>query len=666
MKRHKLRSSSKARTLAQSCSVFFVILAGFFTAVNAQTGLKDVYANQFRVGNILNSSTVNNNGIKNLIISEFNSITHENELKPDQTMTRQGSTDDNIVASLGNGARNVLKFCEDNNIPVRGHVLVWHGQSPRWFFTSNLTEPATPANTSSVNWATKAQMEKRLKSYINNLFALIKRDYPRLNLYAYDVVNEAVDVRNGTGVPRGKGYDMDGAGGVDPTKNGNSPWVQIYGDNSFIESAFKYAAEARDKYFPDMKLFYNDYNEWDTPKKTYIIENILKPLKEKGYLDGMGMQGHIDSNTGGWSSDATFKKAMDDYAAIGIEVQITELDIGRKNFTLQQQAAKYKMVFDYAITVNARERAKGNPGFTAIVVWGPNDANTWRGDDEATLFDRNNQKKDAYNAVFSLVPESEWGDGNNPTFKKEEPVVCEEPEPTPTPNNLVSDGIFSGTTLSSSWSLANVSGGAEAFAFVECNKAKITVTNVGTEIYEPQLIQQGITLEQGSSYELRFKAAAAADRTIIVQLERMGGEDIEWGYIYSDAQTFNLTDTEDTYTLTFDMTDPTDTNVQLAFNLGEAAENVTISDVALVSMETTSIKQNTPDKLPFVTISGRTLSLNASTSVKVNIFDIHGKIAAKFSATGNSEFFLNDIPAGIYFVGIKGQGVENTTKIVLK
>ncbi len=111
-------------------------------------------------------------------------------------------------------------------------------------------------------------MEKRLKSYINNLFALIKRDYPRLNLYAYDVVNEAVDVRNGTGVPRGKGYDMDGAGGVDPTKNGNSPWVQIYGDNSFIESAFKYAAEARDKYFPDMKLFYNDYNEWDTPKKT--------------------------------------------------------------------------------------------------------------------------------------------------------------------------------------------------------------------------------------------------------------------------------------------------------------------------------------------------------------------------------------------------------------
>ena len=655
MKRHKLRSG-----------IFFVIFAVFFTAANAQTGLKDVYANHFRVGNILNGTTVNNAAIKTMVLREFNSITMENEMKPDATMTRQGSTDDNIVASLGTGARNILKFCEDNNIPVRGHVLVWHGQSPHWFFTSDLTNPATPANTSSVSWATKAQMEKRLKSYINNLFALIKKDYPKLNLYAYDVVNEAVDVVGGKGCPRGKGFDMDGAGGVDPTKNGNSPWVQIYGDNSFIESAFKYAAEARNLHFPNMKLFYNDYNEWDTPKKTYIIDNILKPLSAKGYLDGMGMQGHIDANTGGWSSDATIKKAMDDYAALGIQVQITELDVGKNGFTLQQQAAKYKMVFEYAITVNARERAKGNPGITAIVVWGPNDANSWRSD-EPTLFDKNNQPKEAYNATFAIVPQSEWGDGNNPTFlKKDEPVICKDPAPTPTPNNLVKDGIFSGTTLSSNWSLTNVSGGAEASASVECNKAKITVTKVGAEMYQPQLIQLGITLEQGKSYELSFKASAAADRIITVQLERTGGEGIEWGYTYGDAQTFNLTSTEKTYTLKLDMTDPTDKNVQLAFNLGGEAKNVTISDVVLVSMETTSIKQNVPDKLPFVTINGRTLSLSTSNSVKVDIFDIHGKIVAKFSATGNSTFSLNDIPTGIYFVDIKGQDVESTTKIVLK
>jgi len=501
MERNKLKSRLKAQTYyIRICSIFFVIFAGFFTAANAQTGLKDVYANHFLVGNILNGGTINNSGVKNLILQEYNSITMENEMKPNATMTQSGSTDDNIKATLGTGARNILKFCQDNKIPVRGHVLVWHGQSPHWFFTADLKNPATPANTSSVNWATKEQMEKRMKSYFNNLFALIKQTYPNLDLYAYDVVNEAVDVRNGVGCPRGKGYDMDGAGGVDHTKNGNSPWVQIYGDNSFIESAFKYAAEARDKYFPKMKLFYNDYNEWDTPKRDYIIKQILIPLRDKGYLDGMGMQGHVDCDPSqwAWSRITIFREAMDKYAALGIEVQITELDVGKKGFTYQQQATKYKEIFAHAIKVNVRERAKRNPGFTAIIGWGPNDANTWRGDDEATLFDKNNQKKDAYHAVFSLVPESEWGDGNNPTFR-------------------------------------------DQFT------------------HQKQIL--------------------------------------------------------------------------------------------------------TPD---LVKVSGRILSLNVSNFVMVNIFDIQGKIVAKFSATGNSQFSLNDMPTGIYLVNIKGQGVESTTKIVLK
>jgi len=62
------------------------------------------------------------------------------------------------------------------------------------------------------------------------MFAEIQRQYPSLNLYAYDVVNEAVsDDANRTryyGGAREPGYG-----------NGRSPWVQIYGDNKFIEKA---------------------------------------------------------------------------------------------------------------------------------------------------------------------------------------------------------------------------------------------------------------------------------------------------------------------------------------------------------------------------------------------------------------------------------------------
>jgi len=53
-------------------------------------------------------------------------------------------------------------------------------------------------------------------------------------------------------------------------------------------------------------------------------------------------------------------------------------------------------------------------------MWGPNDANTWLGSGNTPmLHDAQNQRKPAYYAVFELVPESDWGDGNNPTFGTE-------------------------------------------------------------------------------------------------------------------------------------------------------------------------------------------------------------------------------------------------------
>jgi len=372
--------------------------------------LKNVYANYFRVGNILNGTTVNNNTIKALILREYNSITMENEMKPDATIRQSGSTNENILAQINTSAAAILKFCVDNNIAVRGHVLVWHGQSPRWFFTSNLQNPSDPGNTNSVSWASKAVMEKRLETYITNIFKLIKEQYPNVNLYAYDVVNEAVATCNNVWGARCPGYDFKGAGGVDQTAEGNSPWAKIYGNNDFIESAFKYAKAARDQYFPNCKLFYNDYNEWDPPKRDHIISQILTPLKNKGYLDGMGMQGHIDANTGGWSSVERCTTAMAMYAKLGIDVQITELDIGMKGYTAQQQADRYKGVFEKAININGR----GGGKFTAIVIWGPSDGNSWRNDNNATLHDADVNPKTAYNTLVNLLPQNQWSDGDNP------------------------------------------------------------------------------------------------------------------------------------------------------------------------------------------------------------------------------------------------------------
>lgn len=255
---------------------------------------------------------------------------------------------------------------------------------------------------------------------------------------------------------------------------------------------------------------------------------------------------------------------------------------------------------------------------------------------------------------------------------KEEVVVCDD-APVPTPNNLVADGIFSGPGLGSDWTLANVGDVAEASAAVRCNKAEINITSAGTEPYQPQLIQQGIRLEQGRSYRLTFKASAESNRSIVVQLERLGGEGIDWGHLYSEAKSFNLTSNEDTYTLDFEMTDPTDENVQLAFNFGGSGSNVTrsvtISDVVLLSTAATSVlAKETPRALrPSVSVKGRMLNVSSfDENMRLRVVDVKGKTVARFNMAGSGRYSLADIPVGRYFVEVRGAGVRQTMPVIVK
>jgi len=366
---------------------------------SATAGLKDVYANHFRLGSILNGSTVNSAAMKQVVLKEFNSITPENELKPDQTIVQSGSTNDNVKVQLGNGAKAILKFCEDNNIPVRGHTLVWHSQTPGWFFRENFS-----ANGAVV---TPAVMDKRMESYIKNMFALITSSYPKLKLYAYDVVNEAASESGG---PRTAGTD---AGG------GQSMWVQVYKDNSFIEKAFTYAR----KYAPaTTKLFYNDYNEYIQAKRDYIANSIVKPLKQKGLIDGMGMQSHLDVRTGSdpYPSAALYGQAVTIYKNLGVEIHVTELDAtvndGNESY-FPAQATYYKNIMNEILS-------KGGDAVKAVVVWGIQDDQSWRKARKPLLFNASGQKKAAYNELVKLIPESNWGDGNNPGGGSPTPIAA--------------------------------------------------------------------------------------------------------------------------------------------------------------------------------------------------------------------------------------------------
>ncbi len=365
-------------------------------------GLKDEFANYFRVGNIFNGNTIRNSTIQGIILKDHNAVECENETKPYATIVQNGSTNTNVKVTL-NQCAAILDFCAKNNIAFRGHTFVWHSQTPEWFFKDNFSDYG--------GYVSSSVMDQRMESYIKNMFNAYATQYPSVNLYAYDVCNEVI-------------YDETAKyGGLRPTNgtngaNGSSAWVRVYKDNSFVEKAFTYAK----RYAPKTcKLYYNDYNEFAGEKKECIKNTILIPLHNKGLLDGMGMQSHIDCSTGqwDWGNTKSYLDAMDDYLSLGIDVQVTELDISRDGgrFTDQQQAEKYKAIFKHCVDVNNSGKYKGK--VTLVQVWGPNDDNSWVGKNSAgqpnnpLLYNGNNQPKTAYNYITSIIPESQWGDGSN-------------------------------------------------------------------------------------------------------------------------------------------------------------------------------------------------------------------------------------------------------------
>ena len=217
-----------------------------------------------------------------------------------------------------------------------------------------------------------------MENYIKNLMELLDTEYPDVDFYAWDVVNE---IWLDDGNPRQPGEQ--GA-----TGSNSSAWVQIFGDNSFVDYAFEYAR----KYAPKgCKLYYNDFNEY-MPSKTAAIVDMANRLKEKGLIDGIGMQSHLDV---GFPTVSTYEKALKAFCDTGLDVQITELDITTSDTSeagLEKQAQMYSDIMDLAV--------KYSDSISAVVVWGTTDDQSWRASRLPVLF---NEDYTAKSCFYSIV-----------------------------------------------------------------------------------------------------------------------------------------------------------------------------------------------------------------------------------------------------------------------
>jgi endo-1,4-beta-xylanase len=266
---------------------------------------------------------------------EFTMVTPENEMKWDATEPSQNSFS---YAS----ADQIVSHAKAHGQRIRGHALAWHSQQPAW--AQNLS--GTALRNAMVNHVT--QLATHYKG----------------QLYAWDVVNEAF---------------ADGSSGARRDSN-----LQRTG-NDWIEVAFR-TARAAD---PAAKLCYNDYNTDGQNAKSNAVYAMVQDFKARGVpIDCVGFQSHFNSAS---PLPSGYQANLQRFANLGVDVQITELDVAGSGTT---QANTYASVVKACLAVT---RCNG------ISVWGIRDSDSWRAGDTPLLFDSGGNKKAAYTSTLNAL-----------------------------------------------------------------------------------------------------------------------------------------------------------------------------------------------------------------------------------------------------------------------
>lgn len=334
--------------------------------------LQEAYKDYFSIGVAINMGNIISTDHALQIKQMYNSITAENDMKPASTQPHEG------IWTWSN-ADNIARFARQNNIPLRGHCLIWHSQTGDWMFRDDRGRLVK-----------KEVLFERMRTHIHTIMNRYKGQ-----IYAWDVVNEAI---------------TDDANAAHPYRE--SLYYQICGSDEFIRKAFEYAREAD----PNALLFYNDYNETN-PAKRDRIYNMVKEMKAAGVpIDGIGMQGHYNVNS---PKEDEFRAAIELYATVVDHIHVTELDVRTNQGTGGQlqatgggssvltpeadraQVAQYEMLF--RVMRDHKDVVKN------VTFWNTDDRDTWldrragsRGRAFPMLFDENLQPKSSYYRVISF------------------------------------------------------------------------------------------------------------------------------------------------------------------------------------------------------------------------------------------------------------------------
>ncbi|MBQ0074004.1 MAG: endo-1,4-beta-xylanase [Prevotella sp.] len=357
-----------------------MMLVAIGASAQESVGLKDAYKDKFYIGGAMNTWQIDQriHSALGAVEKHFNSIVAENCMKCEELQPVEGQFQ-------FKWADQFVDYGEANNMFIVGHCLVWHSQCPAWMFQGKWRVPMT-----------KELLIKRMRDHIHTVVGRYKG-----RVHGWDVVNEAI---NDDGTFR------------------KSPYYNIIGEE-FIELAFKFAHEAD----PDAELYYNDYS-MDKPAKREAVVRLVKNLKAKGCrIDAVGMQSHVAFDT----PLDEYEKSIEAFAAAGVKVQVTELDLSVLPWPQQGMGAAVETNYAYRKQIDPykdglpKDMAKKQGDFFCklfaiylkhadvmkrVTFWGVLDSESWKNNwpvegrtDYPLAFDANGNAKPFVKQLIELA-----------------------------------------------------------------------------------------------------------------------------------------------------------------------------------------------------------------------------------------------------------------------
>jgi len=264
----------------------------------------------------------------NIFANYWNQITPGNEGKWGSIASTSDSTKWNW-----SGLDRIYNYAQQHQLIFKNHTLIWGAQQPSWI--------------SALDAATQLK-------YIETWMRMVGKRYPHMDMI--DVVNEPLVSHNPPDGVNGRANYKEALGG-----NGTTGW-------DWVIKSFELAR----KYMPGQtKLILNDYGIINDNTATSIYLTIINLLKNRGLIDGIGVQGHRFELEK--ASTATLKSNLDRLAATGLPIYISEFDLGNLNNEGtpddHQQLELYQRIFPVLWE---------HPGVKGITLWGYLEGEMWQ------------------------------------------------------------------------------------------------------------------------------------------------------------------------------------------------------------------------------------------------------------------------------------------------